>query len=285
MGENKIGILDIQNKKKKGEKIVMVTAYDYPLACLADEAAVDIILVSDVLGMVGLGYETTIPVTVDEIVYHTKAVIRGTNNSLVLATMPFMSCTLSISHALENAGRLIKEGGANGVEVEGGTEILEIAKALIDAGIPLIAHIGLTRQYFTRFGKFKVQGRNAPDASKIFNLALSLQDAGAFAILLECIPDRVAQIITESLQIPTIGIGSGPYCDGQALVTQDMLGLFERFSPKFVKRYLNLSEDIRTAFGDFRKDIESGRFPASEHSFDIKDPEFEKLRELIKEGK
>lgn len=283
MSENKICILDIQNKKKKGEKIVMLTAYDYPLSCLADESGVDIILVSDAMGMVGLGYETTIPVTIDEMVHHAKAVVRGAKKSLILATMPFMSNTLSIAQAIENAGRLMKEAGANGVEIEGGAEILETVKALIDAGIPVMTHIGLTRQYFSRFGKFKVQGRNATDAFEILKLALSLQEAGAFAVLLECIPDRVAKVITESLEIPTIGIGAGPYCDGQALISQDMLGLFEGFLPKFVKRYLNLSESIRTAFRDFRKDIESGKFPSSEHSFDIKEQELEKMRNLIEE--
>ncbi len=283
MAGKNITVSDIQGKKKKSEKIVMLTAYDYPVAHLADEAGVDIILVSDALGMVGLGYENTIPVTMDEIIHHTKAVVRGAGKCLVLATMPFMSNALSVSQAIDNAGRLMKEAGADGVEVEGGPEIVATVKAIIDTGIPVMAHIGLTRQYFTRSGKFKVQGRNAPDASRICNLALSLQDAGTFAILLECIPDRVAKIITESLEIPAMGIGAGPYCDGQALVTQDMLGLFEGFLPKFAKRYLDLSEDIRTAFGDFKKDIESGRFPASEHSFEIKDPEFEKLRTLIDE--
>lgn len=285
MIENKICIIDIQNKKKKDEKIVMLTAYDYPLSHLADESGVDIILVSDALGMVGLGYETTIPVTIDEMVHHTKAVVRGAKKSLVLATMPFMSNTLSIAQALKNAGRLMKEAGASGVEVEGGPEILGIVQALIETGIPVMTHIGLTRQFLTRFGKFKVQGRDAADAMKILNLAKSLQEAGSFAILLECIPDRVAKVITESMEVPTIGIGAGPYCDGQALVTQDMLGLFEGFTPKFVKRYLNLSEDIRVAFRNFRKDIESGNFPSSEHSFDIKEQEFENLLNLIKEGK
>jgi len=283
MAENKISILDIQNKKNKEKKIVMLTAYDYPIARLADEAGIDIILVSDALGMVGLGYKTTIPVTINEIVHHTKAVVRGTKNSLVLSTMPFMSIHSSISDALENAGRLMKEAEAQGIEVEGGSEIRRIVKVLVDAGVPVMPHIGLTRQYFSLFGKFRVQGRNASDALKIIDLALSLQEVGAFAILLECIPDRVAQIITDSLEIPTIGIGAGPYCDGQALVSQDMLGLFEQFIPKFVKRYLNLSNDIGKAFQNFIKDVESLKFPSSKHSFDITNQEFEKLRRLLEE--
>ncbi|MEW5815834.1 MAG: 3-methyl-2-oxobutanoate hydroxymethyltransferase [Spirochaetota bacterium] len=285
MNEKKTNIADLQNKKSKGEKIFMLTAYDYPIARFADEAGVDAVLVSDALGMVGLGYETTTPVTMAEIIHHTKAVVRGAKHSLILATMPFLSYSFSLSESLKNAGKLIKEGGAGGVEVEGGSEILDTVKAIIDVGIPVMPHIGLTRQYQLRFGKFKVQGGNASAAGEILKLALALQKAGAFAILMECIPDRVARIITEILEIPTIGIGSGPYCDGQALVSQDMLGLFEPFLPRFAKRYLNLSEDIRKAFNDFKREVESGKFPALEHCFAIKDEEFEKFKALIEESK
>jgi 3-methyl-2-oxobutanoate hydroxymethyltransferase len=283
MNEKRINILDLQNKKKSGHKIILLTAYDYPMARFADEAGVDIILVSDALGMVGLGYNTTLPVTLDEIIHHTKAVIRGTKNSIVIASMPFMSFSVSIPDALENSGRLIKETGANGIEVEGGFETVEIVEAISTVGIPVLSHIGLTRKYMLRFGKFRVQGKNVDEATKLIQLAPQLKTAGAFAILIECIPDRVAKIISETSEIPVIGIGSGPYCDGQALVSQDMLGLFEDFVPKFVKRYGNLAEHIRTAFRAFKRDVESSSFPTADHSFDIKDLEFEKLRKILEE--
>ncbi len=284
MADKKITMPDIRNRKGKSGKIVMLTAYDYPLARLADQAGVDIILVSDALGMVGLGYETTLPVTMDEMVHHTKAVVRGARNALVVATLPFMAAEISASQALQNAGRLIKEGGANGVEVEGGLEILDTVRTILDAGIPVIPHIGLTRKDFVKLGGFATQAKTASDAARLLELAKDLQKLGVPAVLLECIPDKVAQIITRSLDIPTIGIGAGPHCDGQALVTQDMLGLFPHFVPKFVKRYLNLAEEIQAAVADFRKDVESGNFPAAKHCFSIADQEFQELKNLIQKG-
>jgi len=278
----KTNVLDVQRKKDQHEKILMVTAYDYPLARLAEEAGMDLILVSDALGMVGLGYESTLPVTLDEIVHHTKAVTRGASNSLVLATLPFMSLGISVSETLRDAGRLVKEAGAGGVEVEGGPELVETVQAIDGLGIPVLAHIGLTRQHSCRYGAFRVQGKKAADAVVMLDLALSLQDAGAFAILLECVPDRVAGIMTEALHIPTIGIGAGALCDGQALVSQDMLGLYDRFLPGFVKRYLDLSTEIRLAFGQFKSDVEGGAFPAAEHSFNISDSAYEELLALTK---
>ena len=285
MTQKKITSLDIRNRKGTDRKIVMLTAYDYPIARLAEMAGVDMVLVSDALGMVGLGCNTTISVTMDQIVHHTKAVVRGTRNCLVVSTMPFLSFGCSAQSTLENAGRLIKEAGADAVEVEGGPEVLETVKLLLDAGISVIPHIGLTRQHLTKFGSFKVLGKNAEQALEIFALALSLQDPGIPAIILECIPDRLARLITKHSEVPTIGVGAGPHCDGQSLVSQDLLGLFERFVPKFVKRYLNLSEDIHKAFDNFAEDVRSGRFPTAEYSFSITDQEFERLEQLITRAK
>jgi 3-methyl-2-oxobutanoate hydroxymethyltransferase len=281
MDGKRLGVLEIQEKQRRGEKIVMVTAYDSPLAQLADEAGIDIILVSDALGMVGLGYASTIPVTMEDMLHHTKAVVRGARRSLVVTTMPFLAANLSPSDTLRNAGKLVQEGGATGVEVEGGLELLPSVEAMAVAGIPVLSHIGLTRQFFSRYGRFKVQGRNGLDALAIVNLARDLQNAGAFAILLECVPDKVAEKVTQVVDIPTIGIGAGPYCDGQALVSQDLLGLFEGFLPRFAKRYAHLSEDIRAAFGSFRDDVQSGSFPATEHTFRMESEELDSLTKLL----
>lgn len=284
MSEGRATLSDLRRKKKSGEKILVLVAYDHPMARLADEAGADIILVSDALGMVGLGYESTVPVTIEEMIHHTKAVVRARKRALVVTTMPFMSYSVSDSQALNNAGRLMKEACADAVELEGGPEIVDTVKTLTDAGIPVVPHIGLTRQHLTRSGTFAAQGRDASSALGLLRLARSLDGLGVPAVLLECIPDRVASLITESLGVPTIGIGAGPHCDGQAMVSHDLLGLFEQFVPRFVKRYRHLAEDIRNAFGEFRKDVESGAFPGVEHGFRIKDEEFGKLRELL-EGK
>jgi 3-methyl-2-oxobutanoate hydroxymethyltransferase len=281
MKEGKLNLLDIQNRKGASEKIILLTSYDFPIANIADQSGADIILVSDALGMIALGYETTVPVTLDEIIHHTKAVTRAVKRSLVIATMPFMSFSCSIGETLHNCGRILKETGANGVEIEGDDEIVEVVKSVTHVGIPVLAHIGLTRRYYMRFGRFKAQGRDSNEAMKLVNLARSLELAGAFAVILECVTDRLAKIITDRLRIPTIGIGSGPYCDGQAIVTQDLLGVYEEFKPKFVKRYANLSEDIRRALADFKNDVNAGGFPGREHTFTINDIEYEKLVTLM----
>ena len=285
MSDKKLTVLDVIGAKKGLRKLALVTAYDYPFARLADQAGVDIILVSDALGMVGLGYKTTAPVTMTEMLHHAKAVVRGVQRSLVVATLPFMSYEASPSQAVENAGRLVKEAGVDGVEVEGGPELLNIVEAILDVGIPVIPHIGLTRKHLLRFGTFKAQAKTASEAFKLFELARNLEKLEAPAVLLECVPPIVAKTITEALTIPTIGIGAGPGCDGQALVSQDMLGLFESFTPRFVKRYLDLSDEVRKAYEHFRKDVESGTFPSTEHCFGMDAEESGKFKKLIQERK
>jgi 3-methyl-2-oxobutanoate hydroxymethyltransferase len=283
MTRKRLSVLDIQ-QKRTGGRIVMATAYDYPLALLAEQAGLDAVLVSDALGMVGLGYASTIQVTLDEMVHHTKAVARGAKDTLLLSSMPFMSASLSIQAALANAARLVQEGGADGVEVEGGPEIVETVAALVTAGIPVMPHIGLTRQHHSRFGSYGVRGRGAAEAFEIVKLSQALQDAGAFAILLECIPDRLSRIVTEEVDIPTIGIGAGPHCDGQVLVSQDLLGLYQGFRPRFAKRYVHLSNSIRIAYQEYAEEVKSGDFPGPEHSYDMDDAEFSALMEMCDGG-
>jgi 3-methyl-2-oxobutanoate hydroxymethyltransferase len=281
MNEDKINIFNIRKRKGAQEKIILLTSYDFPIANMADQIGADIILVSDALGMIGLGYKDTVPVTLDEIIHHTKAATRAAKRSLVIATMPFMSFSCSITETLHNCGRILKETGANGIEIEGGEEIVEIIKSITNVGIPVLAHIGLTRKYYIQFGKFKVQGKDANEAKKLIKLAKSLELAGAFAIILECVTDRLAKIITNMLEIPTIGIGSGPHCDGQAIVTQDIIGMYEEFIPKFVKRYANIAVDIRNALKEFKNDVNCGKYPGREHTFKMEDNEYEKLNKLI----
>jgi 3-methyl-2-oxobutanoate hydroxymethyltransferase len=260
-------ILDIQAMKHAGEKITMLTCYDYPTARIMDSCGIDIILVGDSVGVVFSGYENTLPVTMEEMLYHTRAVIRSTPIALVVADMPFMSYQISVAEARHNAGRLIKEGGASAVKIEGGVNIVATIKALVDIDIPVVGHVGLTPQSIHRMGGYKIQGRMQEQAEKLLEDARAVEDAGAFAIVLEGIPQSLASRITEGLDIPTIGIGAGSGCDGQVLVIHDILGLCEKYSPKFVKRYADARGLISEAVSEYIKDVKSGGFPLEEHSF------------------
>jgi len=276
--ERKKVTIDYLNKKMaNGDKITMMTAYDYPTAGLVDQAEIDTILVGDSLGMVMLGYESTVPVTMDEMIHHCKAVCRGAKSSFIIGDMPFMSYQVSIEKAIENAGRFIKEASCDSVKLEGGSEMAPVVKAVVDAGIPVCAHIGLTPQTATKLSGFKVQGKDAESARELVQSAKDLENAGAFMIVMECIPDPVAARITQELKIPTIGIGAGKDCDGQVLVYHDLVGLFERFTPKFVKQYINLAPKVREALIQYKEDVESGAFPGPEHSFAMKAEEAEKI--------
>jgi 3-methyl-2-oxobutanoate hydroxymethyltransferase len=279
MDRKKLTVIDLQKMKEDGRKITMLTAYDYPTALLEDRAGIDIILVGDSVGMTVLGYENTLPVTMDEMIHHTKAVARGTKYAFIIGDMPFMSFNTSERDAILNAGRFVKEGGADGVKLEGGASVKEIVKAIVNAGIPVMGHIGLTPQTISMLGGFKVQGRDAKAAQRLIDDARVLEDAGAFSVLLEAIPALVAKKITDSLRIPTIGIGAGPHCDGQVLVVHDLLGLFDRFTPKFAKRYVNLSQLMLEAFEKYREEVIKGEFPTEAHSFHINLEELTKLGE------
>lgn len=260
-------ILDIQKMKHDGEKITVLTCYDYPTARIMDSCGIDIILVGDSVGVVFSGYENTLPVTMEEMLYHTRAVVRSTPNALVIADMPFMSYQISIAEARLNAGRLLKDGGAAAVKIEGGINITATIKALVDIDIPVVGHIGLTPQSIHRMGGYKVQGRIQEQAEKLLADAVAVEDAGAFALVLEGIPQSLARRITERLTIPTIGIGAGSYCDGQVLVIHDILGLCEKYSPKFVRKYADFTSLISEAVAAYIGDVKSGAFPLDEHSF------------------
>ena len=263
--------------KEKKEKLTMLTAYDYSTAKLIDNAGINGILVGDSLGMVCLGYEDTLSVTMEDMIHHTRAVSRGVKNTLVVADMPFMSYQASIYDAVVNAGRLIKEGRAHVVKLEGGIEVCDKIEAIVKASIPVMAHIGLTPQSVNAFGGFKVQGKDEEAAKNLIEAALAVEKAGAFAVVLECVPAKLAAIITEKLSIPTIGIGAGAECDGQILVYQDMLGMYSDFTPKYVKKYENLGEKMDIAFKKYIEEVRDGVFPAEEHSFKINDEVIEKL--------
>jgi len=278
MDRKKITPVDVQAIKKEGKRIAMLTAYDYPMALLEDRAGIEIILVGDSLGMTVLGYDNTVPVTMEEMIHHTKAVTRGAKYALIIGDMPFMSYNTSEREAILNAGRFMKEGGADAVKLEGGAGVKETLGAIVRAGIPVMGHIGLTPQTISMLGGFKVQGKDAGAAQKIIDDALSLEDAGAFSVLLEAVPAPIAKRVTERLKVPTIGIGAGVHCDGQVLVVHDMLGLFDRFTPKFAKRYVNLSELILKAFDSYRDEVWKGTFPAEQHSFHIDEKELSKLK-------
>ncbi len=260
-------IHDFLKKKKDGKKITMLTAYDYPFAQIVDEAGIDAILVGDSLGMVVQGLENTLPVTMDEMIYHTKMVTRAVNHAMVIGDMPFMSYQTGINDALRNAGRFLKEGGAAAIKMEGGAEIAEHIRAMSRADIPVMAHIGLTPQSIHRMGGYKVQGKTEEAAKRLLKEAHIVEDAGAFSLLLEAIPMELSRQISEELSIPTIGIGGGPHCDGQILVLHDVIGLFERFVPKFVKQYAKLKDDALKAIQEYKKDIENGTFPSEDQSF------------------
>jgi len=254
--------------KKKGEKIAMISAYDFPTAQIADRAGLDVILVGDTLGMVMLGYETTLPVTMEEMLCHVKAVSRAKPRALVVADMPFMSFQISKEEAIRNAGRMIKEGGAEAVKIEGGKCIAETVEAMAAAKLPVMGHVGLTPQAVCKFGGYKVQGRTEPSRAAILEDAVALEEAGCFSIVLEGIPWRLAKDITAKLRIPTIGIGAGPHCDGQVLVSHDLLGLYEGCQPKYVRKYADLATIMEGAFSSYVKDIKAGSFPSLEESYD-----------------
>jgi 3-methyl-2-oxobutanoate hydroxymethyltransferase len=268
--QNKINrktILDIKKMKIQGEKITVLTAYDYGMASILDESDIDIILVGDSLGNVVLGYENTIPVTMEDMLHHTKAVSRASQNALIVADMPFLSYQVSPEAALVNAGRFLKEANAQAVKLEGGREYAETVQKIVSAGIPVMAHLGLTPQSIHQLGGYKVQGKKEDDAEKMMLDAKSLEESGAFSLVLECIPEGLASEITQSLLIPTIGIGAGVKCDGQVLVINDMLGIYERFTPKHVKKYANLNLEIKKAVKTYIAEVKHGAFPDSEHSF------------------
>ena len=270
-------VVTFKEAKQKNEKLSMLTAYDYSTAKIIDEAGINGILVGDSLGMVCLGYEDTLSVTMEDMIHHTSAVTRGAKNTLVVADMPFMSYQTCVYDAVVNAGRLIKEGRAQAVKLEGGIEVCDKIEAIVKASIPVMGHIGLTPQSVNAFGGFKVQGKDEEAAKKLIDEALAIEKAGAFAVVLECVPAKLAAIISEKLSIPTIGIGAGVNCDGQILVYQDMLGLFSDFTPKFVKKYENLGEKMNIAFRKYIEEVKDGVFPAEEHSFKIRDEVIEKL--------
>ncbi len=263
--------------KEKGEKITMLTAYDYTVASLVDAAGIESILVGDSLGNTMLGYDSTIPVTMEDMIHHTKAVSRGAKNALVIADMPFMSYHISVEESCRNAGRLIKEGGASAVKLEGGKEFAEVIKAIVRCQIPVCGHIGLTPQSINAFGGFKVQGKTAEAVKKLLEDAKALEEAGVFAAVVEGVPAKVGKMISESVSYPVIGIGAGKDCDGQVLVYQDMLGMFPDFKPKFVKHFALVGDVMKKAFKDYSDEVKNGTFPAEEHTYKIKDEEIEKL--------
>jgi 3-methyl-2-oxobutanoate hydroxymethyltransferase len=267
----------IMQMKNSGHKISMLTAYDYTTARLLDEAGVNTILVGDSLGNVILGYEDTISVTVEDMIHHSAAVARGAKNALVVTDLPFMSYQTSVYDAVVNAGRLMKEGRAGAVKLEGGKEVCPQIKAIVSAGIPVVAHLGLTPQSINTFGGFKVQGKTEAAAKKLIEDAKAVEEAGAFLLVLECVPAKLAKLVTESINIPTIGIGAGAGCDGQVLVIYDMLGMFSDFKPKFVKHFANAGDMIREAVKTYIAEIDDGIFPAEEHCYKIDDEVIDKL--------
>jgi 3-methyl-2-oxobutanoate hydroxymethyltransferase len=269
-------IPDFMKAKETGEKITMLTAYDYPSARLAEAAGIDVILVGDSLGMVVLGYESTVPVTMEEMLHHAKAVRRGAPQTFIVVDMPFMSYS-TLELALHNAGRLIKEGGADAVKLEGGEDFSEVVQALSKAGIPVVGHIGLTPQTATQLGGYRVQGKDLESARKLSRDALALEKAGIFMLVLELIPAQVSAHIRTELSIPTIGIGAGAECDGQVLVFHDVLGLFDRFVPKFVKQYALLGDQARQAIRKYHQEVKKKEFPAPEHIFNLADEVADKL--------
>jgi 3-methyl-2-oxobutanoate hydroxymethyltransferase len=270
-------ISEFQQMKKDGQKIVMLTAYDYPSARLAEEAGMDVILVGDSLGMVVLGYDSTVPVTMADMIHHTRAARRGARDTFMLTDMPFLTYQISPAQALENAARLVQEGGCEGVKVEGGEDIAPQVRALVSAGIPVCGHIGLTPQSATSLSGYKVQGRTAEAAKKLLHDALALEEAGAFMLVLECIPSQVAELISGKISIPTIGIGAGASCDGQVLVFHDTLGLFERFVPKFVKQFETLGVKAKNALRDYASEVRSGAFPDAAHSFSMSEEQLQRI--------
>ena len=276
-----ITLLDLQRKKRSGEKITMLTAYDEPMARMIDEAGIDMVLVGDSVGMVILGYSSTVPVTMEEMLHHTKAVRRGIRHAFLVGDLPFMSYQASKEEAIRNAGRFMKEAGCDAVKLEGGEEMADKVQGIVRAGIPVLGHIGLTPQSISKLSGYRVQGRDLASAKKLLRDASALEEAGAFGVVLECIPYQLAKTITERTSLITIGIGAGPHCDGQVLVIHDILGLFEKFVPKFVKVYAHLAPQIREAIKQFKNEVESGIFPDYKHAFSMKEGEWKRLLEDI----
>ena len=273
----KVTTLTLRQKKERGEPISMLTAYDYPTALAMDQAGVDVILVGDSLAMVVLGYENTLPVTMEEMLHHSRAVARGAKSALLIGDMPFMSYQVSVEEATRNAGRFLQQGGMDAVKLEGGRERAEAVRCITSAGIPVMGHIGLTPQSINQLGGFRAQGKTAIAARRLLEDALVLEEAGCFSLVLESVPARLAELITKKISIPTIGIGAGVGCDGQVLVTHDLLGLFDRFTPKFVKKYADFHGEMQRAFTDYIEDVETRRFPAQEHTVEMDDKEWDAL--------
>ncbi len=281
MERKKVTVNDLLEMKRRGEKIAMVTAYDYHTAVFADRAGMDVVLIGDSLGMTMLGYETTLPVTMNEMIIFSKAVIRGCKRPLVIGDMPYMTYQVSIEDAMRNAGRFMSEAGTDAIKLEGGKHMAETVEALVKVGIPVMGHIGLTPQSMAMLGGFKVQGRTAQAALDLLDDAIALENAGAFFILLELVPAEISKVISERLTIPTVSIGSGPDCDGQLLIFHDLVGIFEAFTPKHVKKYANLSEQIQNAFKDYINDVKEVNFPTAEHSFKISEEEKTMFYEIL----
>ena len=286
---SKISLATLQDKKDRSDPIVAVTAYDYPTARVADAAGVDLILVGDSLAMVVLGYENTLPVTMDEMLHHCRAVARGSKRAFMTGDMPFLSYQVDVSEAVRNAGRFLSDAGMDSVKLEGGRRMASTVRAIVEAGIPVMGHIGLTPQAIHQLGGFRVQGRSSDTARALLDDALALEQAGCFAIVIEAVPGRVATLISEWLNVPTIGIGAGSGCDGQVLVSNDLLGLFDRFTPRFVKKYSNLRAEMLNAFERYRDEVGRRDFPGAEHTFGIPDDEWQtfvdSLEDLRPSGK
>jgi 3-methyl-2-oxobutanoate hydroxymethyltransferase len=282
--QKKITTQDLRAKKQRAEIITMLTAYDYATALALDDVGIDAILVGDSLGMVVLGYDNTLPVTMEDMLHHCKAVARGARRALLIGDMPFMSYQVSVEKAVQNAGRFLQEAGMDAVKLEGGRERLEAVQAIVSTGIPVMGHLGLTPQSVHQLGGFRAQGKTAAAGKRLLEDALLLEQAGCFSIVLESVPARLAALISQKLQIPTIGIGAGAACDGQVLVTHDLLGLFDRFTPKFVKRYANLRAETLQAFSAFINEVKNKDFPSEEHTVDMPDPEWVTLLYELEQG-
>jgi 3-methyl-2-oxobutanoate hydroxymethyltransferase len=281
MTTEKVTVLDVQQAKEEERKLVMVTAYDYPLGLLAAEAGVDIVLVGDSLGMVVLGMEGTVEVTLEHMIHHIKAVVRGCKGPLIVGDMPFMSYNISVPEAVRNAGRLVKEGGCEVVKLEGGVDFAPTIQAIVKAGIPVMGHIGLTPQTASALGGFKIQGKDASAAKQIIDDAKAIEDAGVFSIILEAVPAPLGKLISKAVKVPVIGIGAGADVDGQVLVFHDVVGLFDRFVPKFVKQYANVKKVMLDALIDYKQEVAEVKFPGPEHSFKMPDEALEQLKKMI----
>jgi 3-methyl-2-oxobutanoate hydroxymethyltransferase len=283
VARKKVTTAVFRQKKERGEPITMLTAYDYPTALVEDQAGIDSILVGDSLAMVVLGYQNTLPVTMDEMLHHARAVARGAKYALLIGDMPFMSYQVSAEEAVRNAGRYLQEGGMEAVKLEGGRERIDAIRSIVAAGIPVMGHLGLTPQSVNQFGGFRPQAKNAVAAKRLLEDALLLEEAGCFSIVLESVPARLGQLVSQKLSIPTIGIGAGVGCDGQVLVTHDLLGLFDRFTPKFVKKYADLHTEMQRAFADYIAEVQSREFPTPQHSVEMDDLQWQELIQDIQE--